>query len=149
MVAQGAAVQNPKVAGKTVKPQYRPHIRRESADTFSVQSERYGYILYSQQVLANGHVTCTCPAGQHGRPCKHAHIIAAYVAYCAKPSHLRPQQEEEAATEPLTFAAMAEEFAALPVPTFDFRSLTPIALDSYRKPASFTPAPASFAECYN
>ncbi len=148
MVAQVAAVQNPKVAGKPVKPAYRPHIRREAADTFTVQSERYVHVLYTQQVLDNGHVTCDCTAGSFGRPCKHARIIAAYMAYCAKPSHLRPQQEEEVATaQPLTFAEMAEEFAALPVPTFDFRSLAPIALDSYRKPA-YSPAPAALMECF-
>ena len=97
MVAQ--AIQNPKTPGKPVKPVYKPHIRRESADTLSVQSERYVHVLYVQQVLDNGHVTCDCIAGSYGRPCKHAKIIADYVAYCAHPQHLRPQQEEEVAED--------------------------------------------------
>ncbi len=143
MLAQ--AVQNPKVAGKPVKPQYRPHIRRESADTFSVQSERYVHVLYVQRVLENGLVTCDCAAGSYGRPCKHAKIIAAYVAYNAHQQHIRPQQEEEvaqvAAAEPLTWEEEAEIiFMTRPMPDFAYAQK--------RIPAMYTPAPAALSECY-
>lgn len=79
---------------KPAKSQYKPHIQKEAEGVYTVQSESYGgHILYTQHVLTNGHVACDCEAGKRGKPCKHAKVVAALVAYNAHPMHLRPVVE--------------------------------------------------------
>lgn len=75
---------------KTRKPAYKPHVRRLSDTEYTVQSERYTYLLYLVTVRCGGPVSCECPAGQHQRMCKHQKAVAAYEQYRQKPLHLRP-----------------------------------------------------------
>ena len=103
---------------KPRKPAYKPHVRKVSDTEYTVQSERYTYLLYLVTVRCGGPVACECPAGQHGRMCKHQKVVAAYVQYRQNPTHLRPARMAGG----VDWADLAAEFAALPAPTFNFRA---------------------------
>jgi hypothetical protein len=47
----------------------------EAAGRYAVESETYPGIMYMVDVL---NLSCTCPAGQRGVPCKHSHIAYGY-----------------------------------------------------------------------
>jgi hypothetical protein len=111
----------------TPKPAYHPHIRKEADGVYTIPSQTYTYPLYTLHVAADGHVSCSCPAGARGRVCKHARLIAGLVAYNAHPTHIRP--------------VVAETAPALPAP---------IDLASRRRPApAFVPAIDALAELFS
>jgi hypothetical protein len=120
MVAQ-ATVARTRKAAQPPAQLYKPHVRIVDAERglYTVQSETYTYVLYGVTVHEDGRTSCECTAGEHGRDCKHAKAVRAYVAYRAHPSHLRPPAP--------TFAELAQAFAQLPAPSFDFRVNRPAA----------------------
>jgi len=72
-----------------VKTAYKPYIKKVSDTEFTVQSERYVYVLYLVTVRPDGSTSCDCTAGSFNRRCKHGAAVAAYMAYRANPSHIR------------------------------------------------------------
>ena len=101
------------------KTAYKPRVEIVNAEAglYQVQSETYKYVLYLVAVADDGTTTCECTAGAYGRSCKHQTVVQAYVAYRARPQHIRPAAR--------TFAELAEEFAALEIPALDFRTKRP------------------------
>ncbi len=91
---------------------------------YTVQSERYTYLLYAVDV-AQG--TCECESGQRGFKgvkrlggvCKHLYICRQYhahrLAYLAATTHLRPATQEVAASvgTPPAFIPAPPAFAQL------------------------------------
>jgi len=85
MVAQ----QTSTPARKPTTPAYKPHVRILDAERglYTVQSERYTYLLYAVDVLRG---TCECESGQRafkgvkrlGGVCKHLYITRQYQAQC-------------------------------------------------------------------
>lgn len=55
----------------------RDRTRWLTASTIEVASERDAKVLYVVTIRTGGWA-CTCPAGQHGRPCKHLRSAADY-----------------------------------------------------------------------
>jgi hypothetical protein len=72
MVAQQTA--SPATTQSTPRlPAYRPTIEviDEATGRYAVESETYKYLMYEVDIYL---LSCTCPAGQNGRPCKHGQI---------------------------------------------------------------------------
>jgi len=124
MVAQQTAT---RTARKSTARAYKPHVRilDASKGLYTVQSERYTYLLYAVDV-AQG--TCECESGQRGFKgvkklggvCKHLYITRQYhahrLAYLAVTTP-RPATQEVAAVAPTPGfmpapPAFAELFAA-------------------------------------
>ncbi len=63
----------------SVNPMLRPpQIEAIDDRRYRIRSRRSGRV-YEAYVAPNGHVVCSCPAGQHHRECYHARAIAAHV----------------------------------------------------------------------
>jgi len=131
---------------------YKPHVRILDAERglYTVQSERYTYVLYAVDALQG---TCECESGQRGFKgvkrlggiCKHLYICRQYHAHRLAYLAARAVTGEVAAVAPavqsVDWAGLAAEFAALPVSTFDFRSqAAPV--------PAFIPAPPAFSELF-
>ncbi len=194
MVAQQAATP----ARKPTARAYKPHVRilDASKGLYTVQSERYTYLLYAVDV-AQG--TCECESGQRafkgvkrlGGVCKHLYITRQYHAHRLAtdlPATTgRPATGEVAAVAPesglgvrvassgegyevyslrtgalichvddparaglptarqaqgVDWKTLAAQFAAVTVPTFDFRS------QATAPAPAFIPAPPAFSELF-
>lgn len=82
-----------RIAAKSQKSTYRPHVQKVGEGAYTVPSERWGgHVLYLVTVAADGRTTCECEAGQMGRPCKHSRLVASLMAYNAHPTHLQAAQ---------------------------------------------------------
>ena len=188
MVAQQTATATRKPTARA----YKPYVRILDAERglYTVQSERYTYLLYAVDV-AQG--TCACESGQRGFKgvkqfggvCKHMAICRQYHAHRMAAQVGRPTTPEVAAVVPerglgvrvassgkgyevyslrtgalichvddpagaglptapsqgADWTTLAAQFAALSVPTFDFRSQATPA-------PAFVPAPPAFSELF-
>ncbi len=88
---------------------YKPRIAHLGRGFYRVQSATdpaTGYLVDLEDR------SCTCPAGQHGRQCWHLKK-AMEIDICRRREAGRAE-----------FRALAEAFAALPVPTFDVKART-------------------------
>jgi len=87
---------------------YKPHVRRLGTHgLFRVQSATDPNTYYIVDTVDH---TCTCPAGSRGRRCWHVKA-AMEIDICRRREAGRAE-----------FRALAEAFAGLPVPPFDFKA---------------------------
>ncbi len=94
-------------ARKSTARAYKPHVRLLDAERglYTVQSERYTYLLYAVDVLQG---TCECESGQRafkgvkrlGGVCKHLYITRQYHAHRLATTTGRPATGEVAAVVP-------------------------------------------------
>lgn len=83
------------------KPPYKPRLSKITDTHYTCSSSDAAKPPYDLIVLANGDILCTCPAGKHGRSCKHGNALAALMAYRARPQHIRSVAETPAAVATL------------------------------------------------
>lgn len=88
---------------RTPKPApapYRPHVRRTTMyGVYTVESESQPGLAYTTDAILE---TCTCPAGQHNKPCKHVRLsILVWMAHRRLRGAARRQQQEAAGAYPV------------------------------------------------
>lgn len=119
---------------RTPRKRYLPRVRivDRRAGLYTVQSRTYSHILYLCDVVNR---TCECEAGQHNfvNCAKRPYGVCTHLGACILVHEaLSPKP---APAEVPDFAALASEFAALPVVTFDFRTQRADLVETHGKAA--------------
>jgi len=153
-----------RTARTSTKPSYKPHVRLLDAERglYTVQSERYTYLLYAVDVLQG---TCECESGQRGFKgvkrlggvCKHLYICRQYHTHRMAAPSGRPTTPEVAAVAPgsglgVRVASTGEGYEVYSLRTgaliCTVDDPATAGLPTPRRAPAFIPAPAEFAELF-